>query len=181
MKLILGQKLTLITISEALAHTVKREIRILSLLDPPEFRPHYVGATHGRQRVGTFSERGKRTTYYLDIRPSDLVFDGWDIPILIDSEIQRPESHGMSVTMFSGNACFNLWAETDDVLKQWIETRNINDKFSARDRASIIVVPGPGQPFSPQKEGRLLYPEIETNHAVINRIKQSRNEAGFIA
>lgn len=146
-----GQKLTIISIG-GIAHTTKNEVTVATVLPVP------LG-----NRFGTYKQRGKRKEFYLTIKHDDLVFDGWDLQILTDSEI--PGYGG-----FKGNACLNLGMAglTDlDYLRSWIELRNLNGPMDDETKAKIVV---PGKTI--QDEGTLLYPEIETGHAVINQMKE---------
>lgn len=169
---IVGQKLTIISIG-GIAHTVKRQIQITRIQEP-EPKLHYVNGPIEGYRVGMYREKGKRKEYYFTIQFGDLVFNGWDAPVLIDSEI--PGYSG-----FQGNACLNLTLDTmklyqkpqpldetgREFLREYIEKNNLNPNFSERDKAAIVV---PGA--SVHDDGTLLYPEIATDHAVVNRVKE---------
>ena len=70
--------------------------------------------------------------------------------------------------MFSGNACFNLVGDLH-VIKHWMENEIV---FPIPDdaRAKIIVYAG-SRNVGNDEGAQLLYPEIRTHHAVVNRIK----------
>lgn len=167
-----GQKLTIISISEG-GHTVKRQIQVATVAEVTP-RLHYQNGPVDGYRYGTYKEKGKRKEFYLDIQLDALVFDGWDIPILIDNEI--PGYGG-----FHGNACLNLTLAGDfslfddserlDLigkgLRALIERKNLSPFFTERNKAAIII---PGATV--HDDGTLLYPEIETSHGVIERMKE---------
>lgn len=163
-----GQKLTIISISSMMGNTIKREVLVSTAFPEPEPRLHYVNGPIDAYRVGAYRMRGKRKDFYLDIPLDALVFDGWGLPIWIDSEI--PGYSGAH-----GNACLNITmvlpesqsANRAAMLREFIETNNLNPYFTERDKAKIII---PGDTVS--EEGTLLYPEIEAGHAVIERMKE---------
>ncbi len=159
-----GQKLTIISISSAMGHTIKREALVKTVLPEPTPRLHYSNGPLDGYRYGTYTVRGKRKEFYLDVDLDALVFEGWDIPIVIDSEI--PGYSG-----FHGNACFNIALRSPVLggptqLREYIELNNFNPAFTDRDKAKIII---PGA--SVHDDGTLLYPELDVSHAVIDRMK----------
>jgi hypothetical protein len=163
-----GQKLTIIAISEMMAHTTRSEIKLVSVLPEPE----RVGYQNAKLRVGGFVNKGKRKPYYLDLRADTLVFEGWDLPIIVDSELPaKPSTSGMMVSGFSGNACFNLCGDPA-VIRDFVDNRNLNPIFNPNERAKIIHAGSLAEHLP--GEGELLYPDIEIRHAVIDRIKASR-------
>ena len=164
-----GQKLTIIQISNALAHTVKDEITVVSVLPEPQPLPSYVNGPVTAHSYGTMKLRGKRKIYRLDIRTEALVFDGWDIPVKIDREVANP----MGGFSFSGNACFNLGGDPA-LLKDWIENKALNRPVPDHVKGKIVVVPVGEDGFRKdgERDGTLLYPEIRIHgHAVIDRIR----------
>lgn len=72
------QKLTIISISDFLATTIKREIKITRTVN-------------GR---AAYVLKGKGKEYYFDIKPDMLVFDGWNIPIRVDTETSQFRGDG---------------------------------------------------------------------------------------
>src|SRR3990167_10443276 len=113
MKVTVGQKLTVFSISNSMAHTIKQEITVASSL---VCEMGILDGRHERQRLGTYKPRGKRK-FYLDIQNHSLVFEGWDLPIISDFEVRRE----CGTTNFNGNACLNLGAPTIGVLKDYID------------------------------------------------------------
>lgn len=70
--------------------------------------------------------------------------------------------------MIAGNACFNLVGDPE-VIRQCIETRAA---VPVRDEAKAKIIVSSGPRTKCNDEGlQLLYPEIQTHHAVVNRMK----------
>jgi hypothetical protein len=139
-----------------MALTHRQEIEVRSVIEPIQ-----VGYEGRNARLGTYWVRGKRKEYFLDLKPDTLVFDGWDVPFKADTE---------GSGRFSGNACFNLVGDPA-VIREWVETRQLNSSVGDRARAKILVWPKERDSLH-MGEGAFLYPEIDTHHAVINRIKE---------
>ena len=157
-KLAVSQLLTLFSIDDVLAMTHRNELKIVQVLETPEFRPDYVNATRGKWRLGAYKQKGKRKAYYLDLKLDNcLLFEGWGLGVLTDGEAPAEFKSGMAVTSYAGNACFNLHGDPEKI-KSLIDTAII---ASDQSKAQIIV------------GNTLLYPEIETAHAVVNRMKES--------
>ena len=152
-----GQKLTLVWIDDVMALTHRQEIEVRSVIEPIK-----VGYEGRNTRVGTYRVRGKRKDFFLDLKPDTLVFDGWDVPFKADTE---------GSGCFSGNACFNLVGDPA-VIREWIETKQLNTSVGDHARAKILVWPAKERDSLTIGEGTLLYPEIDTHHVVINRIKE---------
>lgn len=149
-----GMKLTIIWIDSMMAMSHRKEIEIISVCDP-ERR----GYQNEELRVGTFKERKKRNTFHLDVRPGTLVFEGWDLPFKTDTEVAGTFG-GPSI--MRGNACYNLVGDPQTI-KRFMEAQ-LNDEIDDRDLASVILCDGHNE--------KLLYPEKETMHAVIRRMKE---------
>jgi hypothetical protein len=91
-----------------------------------------------------------------------MVFDGWDVPFKADTEDSG---------CFSGNACFNLVGDPA-FIREWVETKQLNISVGDPAKAKILVWPTKERDSLTIGEGTLLYPEIDTHHAVINHIKE---------
>jgi hypothetical protein len=152
--LYVGQRLTIITIDDALGLTHRIEIEIRDVQPPQP-----TGYENEKTRLGTCRMRGKRKDFQFAIARDTLVFEGWDIPFRADTD---------GGGMFSGNACYNLVGDPA-VIREWIETRQLNPGVGAEARAKILVWPAKRE--SVNVEPTMLYPEIGTSHAVINRLK----------
>jgi hypothetical protein len=152
-----GQKLTLVWIDDMMALTHRQEIEVRSVIEPIK-----VGYEGKNTRVGTYRVRGKRKEFFLDLKLDTLVFDCWDVPFKADTE---------DSSCFSGNACFNLVGDPA-VIREWVDTRQLNSGVGDQAKAKILVWPAKERDSLTIGEGTLLYPEIDTHHAVINRIKE---------
>jgi hypothetical protein len=150
----IGQRVTLLKIDECLAMTHRYELEIRSVLDPQ--RVDYEGR---KQRVATVRQRRKRKEQYLDLAAEDILLDGWEVPFRTDTECSG---------VMAGNACFNLVGDAE-AIRQYIETRAA---FPITDsaKAKIIVARQPRTTCSDEGTA-LLYPDIGTHHAVVNRMK----------
>jgi hypothetical protein len=138
----------------ALTHRFDLEVR--STVDPQA-----VGYQGSKTRLAVVRQRGKRKEFYLDLAPDDILLDGWGLPFRTDTE-------GSGV--FSGNACFNLIGDPE-AIRQCIEGRAVVP-VTAEAKAKIIVART--ERTTCDDEGlQLLYPEIETGHAVVNRMKEN--------
>jgi hypothetical protein len=159
-----GQRITLVTIDEMLALSHRHELEVRSIIDPPDL----VGY-HKLPRVATVRQRGKRKEQYLDLRPDVIVLDGWDLPIRVDTE-------GGGV--FSGNACFNFVGDPD-VIRKTLETRAIIP-LTDDAKAKVLVWP-PNRATCGDDGAVVLFPDIETHHAVVNRLKSNLRAAAALA
>jgi hypothetical protein len=156
MVLSVGQRLTLLKIDDCLAMTHRYELEVRSILEPQA-----VGYEGRRQRVAVVRQRGKRKEFYLDLAGDDILLDGWGLPFRTDTE-------GGGV--MAGNACYNLVGEPE-VIRQCIESRAVVP-VSESAKAKIIV--SRAQRTKCNDDGlALLYPEIDTHHAVVNLMKDS--------
>jgi hypothetical protein len=154
-----GQRVTLLTIDSMLAMTQRHELEVRSALEP---KP--VGYQNGKTRVATVRVRGKRKEFYLDLAADDILLDGWDLPFKTDLQAGG---------VCSGNGCFNLVGDAE-AIRQCIETRAV---FPVSDsaKAKIIVATAP-RTVCDESGQQLLYPEIETHHAVVNRFKEAEQD-----
>ena len=156
MSLFQGQWVTLLKIDSALAMCHRYELEIRSVLDGQR-----VGDEGRQQRVATVRQRGKRKDVYLDLADDDILLDSWGQPFKTDTE-----GHGV----MSGNACYNLVGDPG-IIRQVIETRSLWPISNAA-KAKIIVSRTEREKCD-DSECELLYPDIETHHAVINRMKEN--------
>ncbi len=152
----IGQRVTLLKIDDCLAMTHRYELEIRSAIDPER-----VGYEGRKQRVATIRQRGKRKEQYLDLAEDDILLDGWEVPFRTDTECGG---------VWAGNACFNLVGDPE-AIRHYIETRAAFP-ISDTAKAKIIVAREPRTTCS--EEGTaLLYPDIETHHAVVNQMKEA--------
>ncbi len=159
----LGQKYTIYSLS-GIASTLRKEVVVKHVNWGPIFRPQYqnqVESLAGTWRLGTYKEYRGRKEYHLSICPErDLIIPGWG-HLKTDAE----EHHS-----FTGNACLNI-AGTVEQVKEIID-KNINENFTAFD--TIIAWPK-SHTEMPDGEGLLVYPDTDSNHAVIQKMKEKQN------
>ena len=106
-------------------------------------------------------QRGKRKDLYLDLADDDILLDGWGLPFKTDTETDG---------VIAGNACYNLVGEPE-AIRQCIETRAVNPVTDSA-KAKIIVSRGE-RTTCDDRDQELLYPDIDTGHAVVNRMKSA--------
>ena len=117
-----NQKLTIIGVTDFTACTYRREIKITRVQDG---RPVYV-------------VKGKRKEYYFEIKPDLLVFEGWSLPLVIDSDTLQ----------FAGNACYNFLVRSSvSELRHFIKTNNINPYFTGWDEITYDLEKLRGNPL----------------------------------
>ena len=155
MALVEGQRVTLVRIDEMLAMTSRFEFAVRAVLEPQP-----VGYEGRKSRVAVVRQRGRRKDVYLDVAPDDLVLDGWDVPFRADTEASG---------VMAGNACYNLVGEPE-AIRRCVEERAVYPA-SAAAKAKIVVTRSARTTCTDEGQ-ELLYPEIETHHAVVNRLKQ---------
>jgi len=154
MALSVGQRITLLKIDDMLAMTHRYEMEVRQTLEPQK-----VGYEGRKTRIAVIRQKGKRKDLYLDVGGDDIVLDGWGLPFKTDTETSG---------VFAGNACYNLVGDPE-VIRQCLETKAVLP-VSESAKAKIIVAQG--ERTRCDNEGlALLYPDIETGHAVVNRMK----------
>jgi hypothetical protein len=161
MALSVGQRLTLLKIDDCMAMTRRYELEVRSVLEL-----HTVGYEGRRQRVAVVRQRGKRKEFYLDLAGDDILLDGWGLPFRTDTE---------GGGIMAGNACYNLVGEPE-VIRQCIESHAV---IPVSDSAKAKIIVGRAERTKCNDDGlALLYPEIDTHHAVVSRIKSSALHSG---
>lgn len=113
-----GQKLTIISVSDMLLTTVRREIKLTRTVDN---RQAYV-------------VRGKQKEYFLDITPDVLVFEGWGVP-LVTLDTDTP--------IFITNKGYNFVTGSPDALREFIVKHNINEKFNQQHKVMYVRADDP--------------------------------------
>jgi hypothetical protein len=157
MALSVGQRVTLLTIDDAMAMTHRYELEVRSVE-----AGQCVGYQGTKRRVAVVRQRGKRKEVYLDVAADDILLDGWALPFQTDTEAGG---------VFSGNACFNLVGDPD-AIRQCVEGRAV---LPVSDSARAKIIVARGQRSTCDDAGlELLYPDVETHHAVINRFKAAQ-------
>ena len=144
-----GQKITIINIDDMMAMCHRTEGTVKSVL----VEPIQCGYQKETTRHGTFTPRGKRKEFYISTkRDYSILLDGWNL-LRVDSD----GSYGV----MRGNACFNFVGDADTI-KAILGSAII--PLTDGQKAKCILCDG-------DKE-TLLWPEIETAHAVINQMKE---------
>lgn len=95
-----NQKLTIISIGELLGNTIKREVKLTRVVD-------------GRQ---AYVVKGKRKEYILNNNHTLMIFEGWGIPVTVDT------------TTTDGN--YNFITNKPSELKKYLVSNNINKYFN---------------------------------------------------
>lgn len=167
LKLVSGQKLTLLDVN-SMAFGLRREITLKSVCEPT-FVPDYVNAPRGKWRVGTFTEKGKRTEFHLDLSQYAILLDGWNHPVLLESEAPAKVSGGITIRTMSMNACLNL-VGSDSTVSHTKVREIINAALFCPETARLGVV----------FDGKVLFPDAAGSHAVITRMK-SENKVWAVA
>ena len=155
MSLFVGQRVTLLKIDDCLAMTHRYELEIRKVLEPEA-----VGYEKRQTRLAVIRQRGKRKEFFLDVRADDILLDGWNLPFRTDTECKG--------SVWAGNACYNLVGDPE-AIRQAIETKALIPVTESA-KAKIIVSTEPRTKCTDEGTA-LLYPEIETHHAVVNRMK----------
>jgi hypothetical protein len=154
MSLSVGQRVTLLRIDEMMAMTHRYELEIRQVVTPET-----VGYEGRKQRVAVVRQRGKRKEFYLDLAGDDILLDGWALPFKTDTECGG---------VMAGNACYNLVGDPADVRRS-IETQAV---FPVTESAKAKIIVARTERTTCSDDGQeLLYPDIETGHAVVNRMK----------
>lgn len=118
MKTFKGQKLTIITVGQMLANTMRAEIEI--------------SGEHNGEPI--FKNKGKRKQFYFSPKKEMLVFEGWNLPI--DSNVN--EGTNSFVLSGSGLNLINREAPGDiEATRKWIEEHNINELFNEQRTVSL--------------------------------------------
>jgi hypothetical protein len=154
MALSAGQRVTLLAIDEWLAMTRRHELEVRKILDP-----HPVGYQGRQRRVAVVRQRGERKDVDLDLGPDDILLDGWGQPFKTDTE---------PGWVMAGNGRFNLVGDTE-AIRRVTKTQAV---LPVSDGAMAKVIVVRSARIARGDDGQdLLYPEIDTQHAVVNRMK----------
>ena len=98
----------------------------------------------------------KRILRSILLDPSTLVFPA-PVPFKTDMDVMMASNSGVC----HGNACLNFVGDAT-VVREWVETKNLNDAFDRLDEVMVIV----------DDEEVPVFPEAETGHAVVKRIRE---------
>lgn len=123
-QLVKGDIITIIGISDWMAHTTKNEVKAQGFL------------SSGKE-VFTENKKGARKKFTLreplDAASNDKLIFRNTFPFKIAGEISRPSGTGFTCTKISGNACINIYGSPEDI-KNHIASYNLNQNFTAYDR-----------------------------------------------
>jgi hypothetical protein len=160
MGLSVGQRITLVRIDDVLAWTHRYQLEVRKLINPGSIDAQAVGWNGGKKRVAVVRQKGKRKEFYLDVGGDDLVFDGWDVPFVVDGEAGG---------VICGNASFNLVGDVE-AIRQCVESRGV---FPISDAAKAKILVSPAARHVADDAGTVcLYPEIPTSHGVIEDLRR---------
>lgn len=140
-KLYVGQKLTIFFTDSTLAMTRRTFLEVRSVMQPTKVP----GDGEERIRLGTYRVPRRRRESFLDVPPTWLLFDGWDVPFKADTD-----GPGMS----AGNACYNLVGDAS-VIREWIETKNLNPRIGDAHKAKVLAW---SETRDSASEGTLVFP-----------------------
>ena len=144
-----GQKITVFMISEMMAITTCHELEV-------------TGEIAGRP---TFKQKGKRKQFFLYVEKEQIIFEGWGLPFAPDSD---------RLHIYSGNACFNFAGAPAEEVKDYLENKTLN--LLAKDTLAKCIH---AEVENGKLKQTLIFPELDTLHAVISRMKE-RNEKASI-
>lgn len=149
---------TVISISDWMACTTKRMVKATGLFS--NGLPVFKDAKKGARKLYTIPSLFNSGT---------MIFAG-EIPFKIDSEVKSTrEGFGgvFETTTMRGNACYNFVGDPV-VIKDYIRTKNLNETFSKLD--AVVWIEGENEVP--------LFPEMETSHAVVQKIRAAHMERG---
>lgn len=151
-----GEKYTLLSVSEFMANTLKTEITITAILPIQEY------AQYKNVLQVNFIQRGKRKQNGFYLKDSDVFLLGWDLGLMIDSDTEKG---------FKGNALINLIGDKQTA------TDIINKTYVFGNRGIIFICLE--EEFLKDDGTPLFLEQAENtagNHAVVNRaIQQIRS------
>lgn len=153
-----GEKITRIRIDHFMAMTHRTEMTM------SEAYPAVKIGGYGNRTL-TYGEgkvRGKRKAVYVQAESNDAIWlRGWDLPIQADTDthctIDAPST-------IRGNACFNLCGDAQTI-RRLLATAAIVPLTDEQKGICILCAADPDNDVP-------LYPEIQTSHAVIQRMKE---------
>lgn len=155
-----GKSYTSYSISDS-AITSRSEFTVVTVLEEPEFLPDYVNALRGKWRLGTIKIGRKRKLFHLDVRAGGSLIVLGTGHLLADHEAY--DSWAMSATL-------NI-AGSPEAIRELVN-RNINPHFDQHDR--IVAYPAALRTDGVEN-GILVYPETPTQHAVVEKMRESVN------
>lgn len=151
------KKFTIFWIADSMPMTVKSEIKTCGY--------------KGDSNKPIFKVRGKRTASLWRTNNSELmIFEDWDIPLKVDSEIQRKATHGFGSTTMRMNAMYNLGGMKYEEMREYIKENQINPFFILYDHINYI---------NGKNEDSLLYPEAPATNQRIADMQSKQLKDGI--
>lgn len=127
---------TRLRVSEWMATTDKDEITITGFQDT--------------QKQYTYKHKGSKKEYLFPLTGDCLLFEGHNLPLLVDSETSR----------FMGNACFNFVTDNPEELKEYIQKYCLNPDPCTF--AKIMVTPAMNRDTAHSPSYTPLFTDYET-------------------
>lgn len=141
-----GKKYTILYIDSMMAMSHSKKIVVRDITEAG------IIYTAGRGRKKFILKYSQKTySSQAESTNKDAIFEGWEMPILCDSE---------QGGIIRGNACINLMGTPKDI-RSWIDTCNLNPNLDKSNILSIV-----------DEVETVVYPELVVTgtHAVIDRI-----------
>jgi hypothetical protein len=147
----------LLKMDDCMAMTHRYELEVRKLVTPEP-----VGYEGRRRGVAAVRQRGKRQDQYLDLAADDIVLDGWGLPFRMDTE---GAGYGPATPVTTSSASRRRAASAS-------KRRRF---FPISDAAKAKIIVARTERTKCDDEGlELLYPDIDTHYAVIERFKAAR-------
>jgi hypothetical protein len=166
-KSLIGQELTIFGISE-MAFTNENVITVLEVKTGKDYYGEHIKLIYKPPR--------KRTFFAQKIDKGSMIFKG-KTPFCADtSDRIEPISRGTGFTskVYHGNACLNLVDLNEpasvEAMRKYIDEKQINPIFTEKDR----IVYWTTENMQDENDNcTVLYPELESDNAVIRRYKET--------
>lgn len=155
------QKITIYSISSAMATTTQDELTVTRLMEP-EFKSRFASQNptlDGDWWIGVGRRYRKRDEIYICVNPSkDIIVPGWGN---VQTDVEAFGS-------FIGNACINLSASPDEIKE--LLAKNLNPHFAAHDLIMSAEKPWTEGDYIP------VYPETPSTHAVVEQLRNKQEQ-----
>lgn len=116
---------TFIGIGSFMAQTTRTELKSL-------------GFEHGGRPAFKDNKKGARKKFTVDTVKDDLlIFEGTDLPFIVDGEQVSESSNGFTSRVIRGNALINLIGKPEEII-EYVKNKNLNPFFDAYDRINLV-------------------------------------------